>query len=56
MAAEAQARPLFARPSLLTNLKQIFLPIGQLLVFIIGCTLILGAIVIAIGFIMSTRD
>ena len=53
MAAEAQARPFIARPTFSTTLKQIFLPIGQILMFIAGSTLILGALVIAIGFIMS---
>jgi branched-chain amino acid transport system permease protein len=53
MAAQAQARPLIVRSSFLTTLRQIFQPIGQILLFIVGSTVILGALVVGVAFILS---
>lgn len=57
MAVEAQPRPLVARPSSASTLRQIFAPIGQIFVFVVGCVLLLGIIVVLLGFILSrTRN
>lgn len=56
MAVEAQPRPLVTRPSSANTLRQIFAPIGQIFLFVLGSVVLLGAIVLLIGFILSRTD
>lgn len=53
MAAGAQTRQVIARPTFIINLWQIFQPIVQIFLFILGCSLILGTLVVGVGFIIS---
>lgn len=53
MAVEAQTRPLVTRPSPWASVRQVLAPIGQILIFTIGSAMILGLIVLLIGFIQS---
>ncbi len=54
MAAEAQPSVIFSRPSAANTLRQVFLPIGQLFLFVVGGVVILSVIVVLIGWILST--
>lgn len=53
MAAEAQAPVVIPRLSPLQALRQVFLPIGQIIVFVVGISLLLGLIVSVLGFLIS---
>lgn len=56
MAVEAQPRPLVTRPTSANTLRQIFAPIGQIFVFVLGSVLLLGTIVVLLGLIQSRND
>jgi branched-chain amino acid transport system permease protein len=53
MAVEAQRQPLIQRQPRLGTLRQVLAPIGQILVFVVGTSLILGSIVVGLALLMS---
>ncbi len=57
MAAEAQASPIVTRSSAASTLRQVFAPIGQIFLYSVGTVVLLGSLVVAIGWILSqTRN
>ena len=57
MAAEAQAPPIVTRSSAASTLRQVFAPIGQIFLYSVGTVVLLGSLVVAIGWILSqTRN
>lgn len=53
MAVEAQTQPVVRHGSSLTTLQQVLAPIGQIFLFVIGGSLILGAIVLILAFALN---
>jgi branched-chain amino acid transport system permease protein len=53
MAVEAQAQPVASRQSFWRTLRQVFAPIVQIFVFVIGITVVLGAVVVVIALLLS---
>jgi len=49
MAVEAQSQPVATRQSSLSVLREIFLPIGQIFLFVVGSAVILGGIATGLG-------
>ena len=54
MAAEVQGQPLAAQQSVWRTLREVFVPIGQILVFVVGSALVLGAIVVVLAALLSS--
>lgn len=53
MAVKAQAQPLASRQAYVGTLRQVLAPIGQIFVFVVGSSLILGAIVLVLALLLS---
>jgi len=56
MAVDVQMQPVAARQSSWNSLRQVFAPIGQILVFVVGSSLVLGLIVILLALVLGTRQ
>ena len=52
MAVEAQVPTITAQPSFRRQLGQVFAPIGQIVLFVVGSSLVLGAIVVVLALIL----
>src|SRR5919205_3915666 len=53
MAVEAQTRAIVARTSSRTTLRQMFLPLGQLLLFVVGSAAVLCLLVVLLGLLLG---
>ncbi|MDQ5853413.1 MAG: branched-chain amino acid ABC transporter permease [Chloroflexota bacterium] len=53
MAVDAQVQPVAGRRPSARTLLQVLAPIGQILIFVVGGSLVLGAIVVAIALLLS---
>ena len=53
MAVEAQTRAIVARTSSRTTLRQVFLPLGQILLFVVGSAAALCTIVVLLGLLLG---
>lgn len=56
MAVEAQAPPVAARSSWGQTVRQVLAPIGQILAFVIGGSLILSVLVVALGLLLRSDE
>ncbi len=55
MAAEAPAIPFVTRQSSWQTLRQVLMPVGQILMFVVGSAVILGGIVLLLGLLLPGR-
>ncbi len=56
MAVDVQMQPMAARQSSWNSLRQVFAPIGQILVFVVGSSLVLGLIVVLLALVLGARQ